>query len=137
MFNTKYTGTLSQTRSSFIPLASSAFTRLITLLPLFLQTNLVGNHMTRGATDLIQMQLSGLTSGDLPQTNIDAARRTRAERHGLPQRERALPQLTLATLDPNLSIVTEPQQPLPLSTLRSMTQQLIRSLNQNRGARLQ
>ena len=81
--------------------------------------------MTRGATDLIHMQLIGMADeAHCIKSGSEVMRQARAEKHGLPQRTRALPHEAIPPLATNSSIVNV-REPLPLSTLRIMTQQLL------------
>ena len=85
--------------------------------------------MTRGAADLVQMQLTGVD--DAPsRCNSKAIRRAQAEKHGLPQRQRALTHWTAAPLPLSSSIIAV-KNPLPMSTLRSMAQQLLSKMSRD------
>ena len=79
--------------------------------------------MTRGATDLIHMQLMGMADAHIS-SGSEVIRRARAEKHGLPQQMRTLTHKAIPPLATNSSIVNV-REPLPMSTLRIMTQQLL------------
>ncbi len=67
-------------------------------------TNLVGNHMTRGAVDLVAAELVGLADGlhDDParQQAVDKQRQARREAACLPERARAGPPMAQAPSEP-------------------------------------